>query len=316
MNETKKKKEILTNSLAEGAAPEEGAAPVSVRISVHKPNVFHYHDYVLFLNDWLEFQKQTQKGFSLRKLAASRSISIGYLPMILSGKRPLSIESLHKLLPALKLTKTEQQFFECIHSLATTASQNERMECLHQMKRYSAYREHYPNESEVYRYLTKWYYYTIRELAADPEFKLDAEWVQGRLREHVPLAEVKEALHFLVENKYIIKSPDGLITPPEKHLACEGDIYKVALTEYHRQLLELSEKSITNAMSSERNLIGHTFAISEKKYEKICELMKEVVLKIQTLTDEPDTAPRDSVYHIEMALFPLTLSKDKNDKNK
>ena len=215
------------------------------------------------------------------------------------------------LTPSFIFKLLEQQFFKCIHSLGTTTSQNERIECLNQMKRYSAYREHYPNESEVYRYLTKWYYYTIRELAADPEFKLDAEWVQGRLREHVPLAEVKDALDFLLENKYIIQEAAGLVTPPEKHLTCEGGIYKVALTEYHRQLLELSEKSITNAKSTERHLMGHTFAISEKKFEKIRELIKDVVSKIQTLTDEPDSDPRDSVYHLEMALFPLTLSKEK-----
>lgn len=305
-------KKLIINKSQKGKAPQVGPEPIPAR----KPVLFHYHDYILFLNDWIQFNKRIQKGFSLRKLASACRISIGYLPMVLSGKRPLSLESFQKLLPALQLSKAEQQFFACIHSLGTTSSQNERMECLHQMKRYSAYREHYPNESEVYHYLTKWYYYTIRELTADPEFKFDAEWVQGRLREHVSLADVKEALQFLLENKYIIRSSDGIVIPPEKHLSCEGGIYKVTLAEYHRQLLELAEKSITNANSSERHLIGHTFAISENKYEKLQQIMKDVVLKIQTLTDEPDTNPKDSVYHIEMALFPLTLSKEKNEKDK
>ncbi len=286
------------------AAPQRGLASLFVK----KPNVFHYHDYVQYLNDWLKFQKNKQKNFSLRKLAATQGISIGYLPTILAGKRPLSSDSLKKLLPALQFSKSEQQFFECIHSLGTTSSQTERIECLHQMKKYSAYREHYPNESEVYRYLTKWFYYTIRELAADPEFKLDAAWVQSRLRQHVPLAEIKETLNFLVENKYIVVSPTGAVAPPEKHLSCEGGIYKVALTEYHRQLLNLAEKSIENATSDERHLIGHTFAISEKQFEKIRELIKDVVTKIQDITDSPDANPKDTVYHIEMALFPLTHS--------
>ncbi len=297
----------MIDSAKKDAASEKGSASIIAK----KPSVFQYHDYTLYLNDWLQFQKQSQKGFSLRKLATAQGISIGYLPMVLSGKRPLSMASLNKLMPALQFSKSEQQFFESIHTLSTTSSQNERMECLHQMKKYSAYREHYPNESEIYRYLTKWYYYTIRELAADPEFKLDAPWVQGRLRQHVPLAEIQETLDFLVQNKYIIINETGIATPPEKHLTCEGGIYKVALTEYHRQLLNLAEKSIENATSNERQLIGHTFAISEKKFEKISDLLKDVIKKIQTITDEPDTEPRDAVYHVEMALFPLTKNKEK-----
>lgn len=297
-----KKSKIPNDSSAKGAASEKGPASFAVK----KPNVFHFHDYVQFLNDWINYQKNKQKNFSLRKLAAVCGISIGYLPTILAGKRPLSVESLNKLLPALQFSKSEQQFFECIHSLSTTSSQTERTECLHQMRKYSAYRECYPNESEVYRYLTKWYYYTIRELAADPDFKLDAVWVQSRLRHHVPLAEIKETLTFLVENKYIVINATGVVTPPEKHLRCEGGIYKVALSEYHRQLLNLAEKSIENANSDERHLMGHTFAISEKQFEKIRELMKDVVTNIQDITDSSEADPKDTVYHIEMALFPLT----------
>ncbi len=307
MNDVKKEKNILTPKLTTGGAPEKEPASISAK----KPNVFHYHDYVQFLKDWLEYQKQNHKGFSLRKLSASCRLSIGYLPMILSNQRPLSLEALNKLAPALKLTKSEMQFFKSIHLLGTTASQNQRLECLNQMKRCGEYRSFYPNESEIHRYLTKWYYFTIREMAADPEFQLDALWAQGRLREHVPLAEIKEALTFLVDNKYIIKNEFGHVVPPEKHLTCEGGIYKVALSEYHRQLLVFAEKSIENATSSERHLIGHTFAVSEKKFDQIRLLMKDVITQIQSITDEPDSDTKDSVYHIEMALFPLTRSKDK-----
>ena len=288
-------------------ALEKGPASVSSL----KPNIFHYHDYVQFLNDWMVFQKKNQKRFSLRQLAGKCRISVGYLPMVLSGQRPLSQDALDKLIPEMRLTKSEQIFFEAIHSLGTTSSQSVRAECLNQMRRYSAYREHFPNESEVYRYLTKWYFSAIRELSADPEFKLDGEWIQSRLREHVPLAEIKEALAFLVDHKYVIISEAGTVAPPEKHLSCEGGIYKVALTEYHRQFLSLSEKSIENVESTNRHLIGHTFAVSEKKFEIIQELLKEVVVKIQAITNEKNTEPRDTVYHLEMALFPLTLSKEK-----
>ena len=45
--------------------------------------------------------------------------------------------------------------------------------------------------------------------------------------------------------------------------------------------------------------------------KKIRELIQDVVTKIQDMTNSSDADPKDTVYHIEMALFPLTNTKEK-----
>jgi uncharacterized protein (TIGR02147 family) len=290
----------------------KGAGPDPVSDSseeLARPNIFCYHQYVEFLKDWFSFQKKTKKGFSLRKIAQECEIAIGYLPMVLSKQRPLSVETLKKLMPVLQLSKNELQFLESMHSLGISASQEERVQSLDRMKRHQNYRKNNPNEAETFEYLTRWYYFAIRELSADPEFKLDAEWIQERLRIHIPLKEIKDAIEFLVKNKYIEVSVDGKVVPPQKHINCSGGVYRIALGQQHKQLLRLAEKSIDNADSSERQLVGHTFAIPASDYDEVQKIISEALEKLRAITKSSEGKSRDAVYHMEMALFPLTKNK-------
>jgi uncharacterized protein (TIGR02147 family) len=288
--------------------PEE-ADVNNTSASTVRPDIFQFHDYIEFLKIWFQFLKQNKKGFSLRQIAKERSFATGYLPMIISRQRPLSYDAMKKLLPALVLTKSEQQFFLLLHTLGTTNLQEERIETLGRMKKLRKYQDHHPQEAEVYEYLSKWHYYTIRELSLVKDFKLDAEWIQSRLRIHVPLQEIKEAIHFLTTNKYIETDGDGNLLPPQKHLNCEGGVFKIALSQYHKQLLHLADKSIENTPSEERYLKGHTFAISSEKFSEVQGLINELIEKIQKITDSTNRQEKDAVYHMEMALFPLTNKK-------
>lgn len=292
-------------ALRKGTLPEVSAAD---HLST-EPNVFHYHDYLKFLTDWISYHKKNAKGFSVRKLAEQSGISVGYLPMVLSKQRPLSTEMLYKLMPRLGFSRSQQNFYLAMHTLGTTSSQEVRIESIRQMKRFSAFRENNPNEDEVSKYLTRWHYPAIREMAADVNFKADPVWIQERLRFRLPLSEVKEALDFLIEKKYIQMNNKSQVLAPEKHIECDGGIYKIALTQYHQQFLDLAAKSISEVPSSDRQLTGHTFAIPHNKFEDVRKLITEVIEKIQALSKAPQVAASE-VYHIEMALIPLTKKKE------
>lgn len=270
------------------------------------PDVYDYINHLTFLQNWFSYLKKTRKGFSLRKLAKDRQLASGLLPMVLAGKRPLSLDALKKIMPALYLNPSEQNYLLEIHALNTSQTQEDRIAALEKMKRFAKYRSRNPDEAESFQYLSQWYYYTIRELSAAMDFSLDPLWIQSKLRNHVPLNEIKTAIDFLIKHRYIEKTEDGTIKPPQKTISCQGEIYKVALTQYHRQLFNLAEKSIDNAESNERYLLGHTFAIPSAQYEQVKQLIDEVRQKIVTIAENVAPKSIDSVYHIELALFPLT----------
>jgi len=262
---------------------------------VKTPELYSYHDHLGFLRDWLAYRKASQPGFSLRTLAKEAGISPGYLPLVLAGKRTLTLKALTKLSPHLGLTKPERSYFEALVTLGTTDSQKVRLAALEKMKGFRSYQKANPKELETYQYLTHWYYVAIREMASLPDFEATPEWIAPRLKFAVPLAELKIAIEFLKSN--------GYLNNPEKSLECVGGVYKVALTQFHHELLELAARSITATPSTERSIQGHTVALSEEQLQAARQILDEALHKLQSLTSDPKS---EAVYHVELALFPLT----------
>ncbi len=260
------------------------------------PEIYSYHDHLVFLRDWLAYRKASQPGFSLRTLAAEAGLSAGYLPLVLAGKRVLSLKSLSKIAPHLGLNRQERSYLEALVSLGTTDSQQVRLDALDKMKRFGSYQKANPRELETYEYLTHWYYVAIRELAALPDFEPTVEWIQPRLKFQVPGPELKTAIQFLQTHGYL-KNPD-------KTLECVGGVYKVALTQFHHEILDLAARSITDTPSQERSIVGHTVALSLEDFEKARSILDEAIRKIQALGKSPSTG--DAVYHAELTLFPLS----------
>lgn len=272
-----------------------------------KPDIFGYHDYVLFLTDWFEYKRATQSKFSLRALAKQAGLATGYLPMILKRTRPLSAAALAKLVPFLGLNSNEQSFLDLILILGTSDSHEARMVALDRMSRFAQFRNQNGKDSRVYEYLTRWYYVAIREMAASKEFHADAAWIQERLRFQVSQKEIQEALDFLFENKYLEKLPDGSVRPPEADLDCSFGVYRVALAEFHREIMRLASESIEKVPSEERKIMGHTFSFDTEDLEKAKNIVEDALKQIREL--EKKNRKGNSVYHFEMALFPLISHK-------
>jgi uncharacterized protein (TIGR02147 family) len=276
--------------------------------SPERPEVFRYLEYQGFLRDWLNYRKSAHAGFSIRSLSKQAGLAAGYLPMVLGGKRPLTGKALAKLGPFLGLGASELSFLENLMILGTTDSHDARVAALDRMKRFQLYQARNPKETEVYQYFTHWPYVAIREMASLQGFRLDPEWIQSRLRVAVPLKEIKEAIEFLVRNGFLELDANGSVRPPDKSIECSGSVYRVALTKFHRELFELAARSIENAASSERNILGHTFSVRSENFPKANLIIEEAVQRIRALGEAEREG--DSVYHLEVALFPLTKKGD------
>ena len=122
----------------------------------------------------------------------------------------------------------------------------------------------------------------------------------------VPLKEIKDAIDFLVKNGFLELDPSGAVRPPEKYIECRGSVFRVALTKFHRDIFELAAKSIENTPNTERDIQGHTFAISTENYVKAQAILDEAVRQVRELGENERNA--DCVYHMEVALFPLTTT--------
>ncbi len=268
-----------------------------------KPNIFTYHDYMKFLTDWLDYLKTAHAGFSLRKLAGEAGIAVGYLPMALSGKRPLTEKALIKLLPKLKLRSRERTFLLLLRTIGESENQAERVQALTKIQKFKMYRENNFGEVEVHRYLTKWFYVCIREMSMIEGFSADPHWIRSRLRGQLTILEIELALKFLVENGFM-KEDNGQLKAVERNLNCRDGAFKLSLGKFHTDMLHFAQKSIAEVPRAQRSLLCHTAAIREQDFPEITKILEEALQKIERFCS--GAVVPDAIYHIEFAAFPMT----------
>jgi uncharacterized protein (TIGR02147 family) len=283
-------------------------------VSDIRPDIFRYHDYRSFLKDWFSYLKGARPGFSRHSLAVQAQVATSYLPLILSGRRDLTLTFLAKLAPFLHLTKPELQHLENLVRLSTFDSFEGRLNALDQMKKSSQYQKKNPKEAEFYEYTRNWHYVVIREMAALEGFRTDPSWIRKRLNYRMPLADIKSALKFLIDNRYIEVNEQGGAVASKENVKVQGTVFTAALSQFHKEMLQLASRSIEASPYSERGIFGFTLAIHSSQYARAEGILKKAMQEFEDLEKEAQKLPRDSVYHVELAAFPLARAKpDRSD---
>jgi uncharacterized protein (TIGR02147 family) len=272
-----------------------------------KPDIFMYHDYREYLKDRMDFERQSQSKFSLRMLAAEVKLAPGYLPMVLAGTRGISSEVLERVGLVLGLSKDEQKYLQGLRTIVESQSQNLRLEALEELQRHRVYREKNPKELEVHQYLTHWFNLAIREMVNLEDFQIDAKWIRNKLRVKIPLNEVQKALDFLFDKGFIEKLPNGKARVLDRKLECVGNIYRLVLAQFHREMLKLASDALETVPHGERSIVGLTFPIPVSRYGEVAKILDETLDRIDALSTEAKGS--DSVYHVGVSLFPLTHNK-------
>jgi uncharacterized protein (TIGR02147 family) len=282
---------------------------------LQRPDAYLYHDYRSFLRDWFAYLKETLPRFSLRILAGQAELGSGYLPMVLNGKRSLSHKVLLKLAPHLQLTEAELKHLANLVQFDAPDSLPMRVLALKNMRRSFTYMKRHPNEVEFFEYMAHWHYIAIREMSTLEGFRADAQWIRARLKWKIPLSKIREAIDFLISNGYLKLSPDGTnVLPAKDALACDDKVFSTALKQYHQQMLNLAGASLDHTPPDQREHHGYTFAISSSRFEEVQKIILNAIQAVQAIEKSEDRA-RDSLYHMELVLFPLAGAKSAGEKS-
>ena len=280
----------------------EWGRPVTAQAISH-PDIYAYHDYRDFLREWFKHLK-TVHGLSTRQVAKASGVSESYLSMVLNGTRRLSVDQLQKLLPALKLERSEGSYLEWLIAIVEAESPEEQLESLKKIQRFRRYRNLNPLEIETYRYLEHWYHIAIRELAQVPGFQLDPKWIQSALRYRVSLPEIKNAIEFLIDHGFLSVDEKGQFLKPEKLIQCKTGVLKPALTKFHTEMLNLAAQSISEIPTEERNISAYTCAIPTEHVDEAKRILEEARERIVNLAKSGSS--QKAVYHFGFLAFPLT----------
>lgn len=287
----------------------ENGAMASESLS-ERPDLFIYHDYRFLLRDWFLYLEACDSLMTLETIANKSRLSLKYLKSFLSGANGLDEISLGRMIPYLQLLKKEQLYVKMLRALAEGKTQEERFQTLEKINDFRSKEKLDALDMTAAKYLSHWSIVAIRELSTLPGFSENPEKIAETIRDQlcfkVSTDEIQEALVYLKEN--------NLLGAPEKAppVRCSGGVYRLALSKFHHDMLAKAQESIALTPRDERLILGYTLPIPQSKVSEYNAILREALEKIKAL--EGTTGKSDSVYQVEMALFPLAQQKRKRRK--
>jgi uncharacterized protein (TIGR02147 family) len=278
---------------------------------MEKPNIYLFKDYRKYLKSMLEFLKNSPRRKSLRQIAKSINISPSYLSMIINGQRKLDLEWLDKISEIIYLTEQEKNYLKNLIKL-NDGKVEEKHDSFKKMAKFKTIKEKNKHDIEIYKYLTKWYCVAIREMATLPDFIADPNWIQKRLIKNIPLKDIKEALDFLISHHFIEVDQNLKCTNKFKRIDATQEVYKLALSGFHKELLSQAAESIYEVPSQNRLILGHTISLNKPDFDLAKEILDQALQKIQQLGQNKNLEPE--VYHISFTACPITINKGVKDE--
>jgi uncharacterized protein (TIGR02147 family) len=260
------------------------------------------------LRDQVEYLKITNPDFSLREVSRRAHLAPGFLPMYLKGQRNISGPTASRLIKGFELSSEESRFLQLLIDLASADSVEHRSKLLSRIQKLELYQQKKLSEFEVHQYLRHWHYVAIRELSLIGGFRADPSWIRRRLGGQVSLAQVKEALEFLIRHQYIQQSGDTHHPNQSKDLRCEDGVYRISLAHFHKNMLAKAVESIDAHNAQERVVVGYTVSIPKGDLKKAKKILEDALDSIAVL--EAPAATDAEVYHFALAGFPLTETRE------
>lgn len=291
------------------AKPQKG-----VPRSAPSVNVFEYLDYRAFLRAYYTAEKERRPAFSHRffsRLAGLRSPN--FLKLVMDGERNLGPETVPKFVHAIGLTGEAATFFADLvtfNQADTVAEKNRAFERISASRRFRSAKR---IEGDLFKYLSHWYYPAIRELAARADFQENAKWIATHLRPKISPTDAQTALNLLLSLGLLVRDEaTGKIVRGEPTLTTDHQtVRSLAVTNFHRQMLERASDSIETIKPLHRDLAALTVCISPETASVVKERIHRFREEITQICDADGKG--SVVYQLNVQWFPLSAVPGEED---
>ncbi len=267
-------------------------------------DIFDYSDYRAFLRDWYQERKAANPKFSYRLLAKKVGFkSAGFFTLILQGKTNISLEVVEGFSEALKLKKSEKDFFRLL-VLHNQAKENDRR--LELWKKLSSLQAVQTKRlsPNLYRFMEKWYHIAIRELIAIIRFRGDYAELGRLLEPSITAQEAESAIKMLLELGMIRKNAQGYYEKVDAILTVGNEAKGPLVEDFFLAMHKLGGEALQRFPRGQRNLSWLTLSISGERYLEIVEELRQFRRKLlQAAEADPDP---EAVFQLNFEIFPLT----------
>jgi uncharacterized protein (TIGR02147 family) len=267
-----------------------------------------YTDYRKFLKDYLKEKKLQNKAFSLKVLADRAGFKArDYILRVMNGTRNLSQSGVCMLSQALRFSEKEADYFTNLVGFNQAKTAKEKGFFYGKI---ASVRKHGLSQklrSDQFEYLSQWHYSALRSLLPVIDFKDDYAVLGRFLDPPLTPGETKKAVQLLLRLGILRQSDSGKYTVPTSSLSTGDDVASVALTQFHRQSLDLARRALDYFPGTERDISGVTMSLSRQGFEKIREEARR--FRKRAMEIATDDNGEEGVFQVNIQLFPLSKRK-------
>lgn len=270
--------------------------------------VFDYTNYRQFLKDYYE-ERKAESGFTHRDFAALTGMnSTSWLLHLIKGTKNLSADSAVRIAKALKLNRTEAEYFELL--VPFTQARNsaardllyQRMLALKRKLKIARIGE------ERYAYYLKWYHPVVRSLVTKVDFgqgsrKPDYAVLARCLTPPITPGEARKSVRLLEKLGFIVLGPDGRYAHADAVVSTGDEVASLNVINYHKQVSRLAEAAHDRAPREERDISALTLGIGEESVRIIKSRIQAFRKEIMELAQASGSA--DRVYQLNFQFFPV-----------
>jgi uncharacterized protein (TIGR02147 family) len=274
--------------------------------------IFEYSDYRKYLRDVFDEKKRLNSGFSHRVLAQKLGLSTSnYVMLIMQGKRNLNADLRYRMSTVFKHSGKEAEYFEYMVNFAHAKTCSEKNYYFTKMISMRKLLKVKVLHDSQYEYLSTWYNPAIRELVTHSEWEGDFKLLAKMVRPAITAAQAKRSVELLIRCGLIIYD-DGKYVQTSPLVTTEKSLVSLAITEFHQEMCKRARDILDSPDRENRNVTGATLHISRKTFEMIKEELARCRSNILAMAQADTEA--DSVYHVNLQLFPISSPKKKGRK--
>jgi len=269
-------------------------------------SLYEYFDYQVFLRDYIDTRKKNQTWFSFRYFASKIGMDHSNLVKALLGKRHISLHNAHSIADFLKFTAKEIEYFTTLVEFNKAKSQAKSkflLEKLLAIKNVNLKKI----EPHQYDYYRQWYHTAIYSLLDYFEFYDDYKALAAQLNPPITAKMAMESITLLEKLQLIHRDTQGRYTQTKKMITSGQRWHSLAIQKFQEETIKLAQHSLTNHPRNVRDFSTLTMALSKSDMDAIREITEQYRKSIIKVIHE--SGPGDTVYQLNVQLFPMTRSK-------
>ncbi len=270
--------------------------------------IYGYTDFRVYLKDYYEVRKASQKGYSYRAFSKAAGFSSpNFLKLVIDGTRNIGPEAVEKFIVALGFKAKVADYFRTLVKLNQAKDDAEKEGYFYQLRKLMPSARRRQLNIENLQYLSHWLYPVIREMLALGEFRDDPYWVSRRINFDVSPTEVSQALQFLTKEKFIERDANGRWYASDDMVLSSDEVRSLAIRNYHRAMMDRARDALERLEVSEREFGAVTFVIPDDRIDELKRKLKEFRGELHAWAVQASQAsPGDTVVQVNFQMFPHT----------